>query len=439
MQTDSIEKPTTVSSLFDKGKLFLKAIIIFFMAVALWLPTNFIQNVVSEREARQQEAIADINSKWAGSQTVTGPILTVPYIVDVKNDKGVIESIRHTAFFIPDNIETQADVVPEKRHRGIYEVVVYKTAISMKGTFNHLKFSELKVPLDKIIWSEARLQFHVSDNLKGINEDIFVNWNNQKILFTPLPVNEWGVKDALTASLPLTIEQIQNPFQFAIQFSLNGSEELLFAASARENKITMRSSWKDPSFTGVKLPDVREVNDSGFVASWKYMNRAIPMVWSDRWDEGSIASMGAGLTVAVDSYDKTTRSVKYALLCIILTFAAFFLIESIYKKPLHLVQYGLAGLALVLFYTLLLSISEYTGFNISYAIAGVATIGLVTWYVGSIMQSRKLAIFISFVLTVVYGYIFTIIQLQDFSLLMGSIGLFIALAIIMFFSRKLQW
>jgi inner membrane protein len=169
------------------------------------------------------------------------------------------------------------------------------------------------------------------------------------------------------------------------------------------------------------------------------MNRAIPMVWSDRWDEGSIASMGAGLTVAVDSYDKTTRSVKYALLCIILTFAAFFLIESIYKKPLHLVQYGLAGLALVLFYTLLLSISEYTGFNISYAIAGVATIGLVTWYVGSIMQSRKLAIFISFVLTVVYGYIFTIIQLQDFSLLMGSIGLFIALAIIMFFSRKLQW
>ena len=130
---------------------------------------------------------------------------------------------------------------------------------------------------------------------------------------------------------------------------------------------------------------------------------------------------------------------KYALLCIILTFASFFLIESIYKKPLHLVQYGLAGLALVLFYTLLLSISEYLGFNIAYLVAGVATIGLVTWYIGSIMKSSRLAAFISFVLTVVYGYIFSIIQLQDYALLMGSIGLFIALSIIMFFSRKLQW
>lgn len=439
MEIENIEKPFITSSLFDKGKLFLKAIIVFVMALALWIPTNLIQNVVSEREARQKEAIADINSKWAASQTVTGPVLTVPYIVEVKNDKGGINLIRHTAFFIPDNIETRADVTPEARHRGIYEVVVYKSTISMKGTFSNLRFSELKVPLDKIVWSEAQLQFHVSDNLKGINEDIFVNWNNQKILFTPVPVNEWGIKDALTASLPLTAEQVQAPLQFAIQFSLNGSEQLLFAASARENKITMRSSWKDPSFTGVKLPDERQVSDSGFIASWKYMNRAIPMVWNDRWDANSIVAMGANLTITVDSYDKTTRSVKYALLCIILTFAAFFLIESIYKKTLHLVQYGLAGLALVLFYTLLLSISEYTGFNIAYTIAGFATIGLVTWYVGSIMQSRKLATFISFVLAIVYGYIFTIIQLQDFSLLMGSIGLFIALTIIMFFSRKLQW
>jgi inner membrane protein len=127
------------------------------------------------------------------------------------------------------------------------------------------------------------------------------------------------------------------------------------------------------------------------------------------------------------------------MLCIILTFASFFLIETIYKRPLHLVQYALAGLALVLFYTLLLSISEYTGFNSAYIIAGVATIGLVAWYVGSIMHSGKLAMFISLVLTVVYSYIFTIIQLEDYALLMGSIGLFISLAIIMFFSRRLKW
>ena len=163
------------------------------------------------------------------------------------------------------------------------------------------------------------------------------------------------------------------------------------------------------------------------------------MVWNDQFINLQPSAMGANLIIPVDGYDKTERSVKYALLCIILTFAAFFLIETIYKRNLHLIQYGLAGLALVLFYTLLLSISEYTGFNLAYLIAGVATIGLVTWFVGSIMKSSKLAVFISFVLTVVYGYIFTIIQLQDYSLLMGSIGLFIALGIIMYFSRKLQW
>jgi inner membrane protein len=141
----------------------------------------------------------------------------------------------------------------------------------------------------------------------------------------------------------------------------------------------------------------------------------------------------------MDSYNKTERSVKYALLCIVLTFASFFLIETYYKRTLHLVQYGLAGLALVLFYTLLLSISEYTGFNPAYGISSVATIGLVMWFIGSIMKSYRLALFISFVLTIVYGYIFIIIQLQDYALLMGSIGLFVALAIIMYFSRKLQW
>jgi len=202
----------------------------------------------------------------------------------------------------------------------------------------------------------------------------------------------------------------------------------------------MNSTWSSPSFTGIKLPDTRQLGDSGFVAKWKFLNRSTPTAWkADNTHFFDAMAMGADFKITVDSYDKTLRSVKYSLLCIILTFAAFYLIETIYKRPLHLIQYGLAGLALVLFYTLLLSISEYTGFNIAYLISGAATIGLIAWYVGSIMRSRKLAMFISLVLTVVYTYIFTIIQLQDFALLMGSIGLFISLAIIMFFSRRLKW
>jgi len=247
------------------------------------------------------------------------------------------------------------------------------------------------------------------------------------------------MEDAFAASVPFSMDEAGKEHLYSMKFSLNGSEQLLFTTTARENKLAMQSVWPDPSFTGIKIPDTRQVNDSGFSASWKYMNRSVPLVWKDKVYDLSSSVLGTDLLIPMDSYNKTERSVKYALLCIVLTFASFFLIETYYKKSLHLVQYGLAGLALVLFYTLLLSISEYIGFNPAYLISAVATIGLVMWFIGSIMKSSKLALFISFVLTVVYGYIFIIIQLQDYALLMGSVGLFIALAIIMYFSRKLQW
>jgi inner membrane protein len=268
---------------------------------------------------------------------------------------------------------------------------------------------------------------------------VYVNWNDSNILFSPQPAGLTTLNDAFVANIPLSFEEAAKEHSCSVKFSICGSQQLLFTMAAIENKLQMQSAWPNPSFTGIKLPDSRDVTDSGFVANWKYMNRSVPQVWKNNFYDLSASVLGADLLITVDSYDKTERSVKYALLCIILTFASFFLVETIYKRPMHFIQYGLAGLALVLFYTLLLSISEYTGFNPAYLIAGVATIGLVTWYIGSVMRSTKLAMFIGFVLAVVYSYIFTIIQLQDYSLLMGSIGLFVALAIIMFFSRKLQW
>jgi inner membrane protein len=433
---ETIEKTVAIaSSIWGKGKLFLKAVIIFVMALGLWIPTNFILDTVKERESRQKEAIADISSKWAGKQELAGPFLVVPYVEPGGNQPGY----QRKAYFMPDKLDIQSKVFPEKRHRGIYEVVVYRSEINLSGTFDSLKWQQLGIPAENILWNEAMLIFKVLDNVKGINEDLYVNWDGNNLITSPQSPGPNFFKDAFGTMIPFTSADAAKGHSFSLKFSLNGSEQLLFSALARENKITIRSSWANPSFTGVKLPDTREVNDSGFVANWKFMNRTIPLVWKEQVYELSPSLLGADLLITVDSYDKTQRSVKYALLCIILTFAAFFLIETIYRKPLHLVQYGLAGLALVLFYTLLLSISEYTGFNLAYLIAGVATIGLVTWYVGSVMKSSRLALFISFVLSVVYAYIFSIIQLQDYSLLMGSIGLFIALGIIMYFSRKLQW
>lgn len=428
----------TVSSLFDKGKLFIKSVIIFFMALGLFIPTQFTRELVRERKDRQQEAIADIGGKWGESQRLTGPMLVIPYQENTRDERGLPLIVRRTAYFMPDRLDILAQVDPEVRKRGIYEVVVYQSHIRLSGNFQQIRWQELGVPAENILWNEARMVFHVSDILRGINEDLFLNWQGQKIPFGP-QAQLGELKDALAAPVTVTPDTLGSPLGFEMNFNLNGSGSLLVSAAGRENSIRMNSKWADPKFTGVKLPDQRTVSDSGFTALWKYMNRTVPLVWKDKTYDLSPSALGTELIVTVDGYDKTERSIKYALLCIVLTFAAFFLIETIYRKPLHLVQYALAGLALVLFYTLLLSVSEYLGFNLAYGIAALSTIGLVTWFVGGIMKSSRLGLFIAMVLGVVYSYIFTIIQMQDFALLMGSVGLFLALAVIMYFSRKIQW
>jgi inner membrane protein len=250
---------------------------------------------------------------------------------------------------------------------------------------------------------------------------------------------------------------------FSTDIDLNGSEQLLFTPLGKSTTITVNSSWKDPSFTGSILPQPTEVSDSGFTATWKSMahTRNFPQQWVDdaykvdsyiprplhlRSDEEyfnpviddsnishqainnsslSNASFGVNLFIPVNGYQKTLRTVKYALLCILLTFAAFFLIETVHKKSAHPFQYGLVGLALILFYTLLLSFSEYTGFNTAYLIASFATIGLIAWFVKGILQSTKPTTVLSVVLVLIYSYIFSILQLQDYALLFGSYNVFL--------------
>lgn len=426
---------TGIASLLDKGKLFIKAVVIFIMAFFLWIPTLLIREVIHERENRQKEAIQEVGSKWAGKQTITGPILAIPY----NGTSNGISYQKKYAWFMADQLDITSSVAPQKRHRGIYDVVVYQGDISIKAKFNEIKLRELNVAPANFLWSEAKLILQMSDLSHGVNEEIYIKWKDSSLLCQPWAETTPNIGDALYAAVPLKPEDALTQNLFTINFSLHGSQQLMFSPAARETKIHMTGNWPDPSFTGLKLPEEPNTADTGINVKWKYLNRTTPMVWNDQFVNLNPSAMGADLIIPVDSYDKTERSVKYSLLCIILTFAAFFLIETIYRRPLHLIQYGLVGLALVLFYTLLLSFSEYVGFNLAYLIAGGATIGLVTWYVGSIMKSSRLALFIGFVLLVVYGYIFTIIQLQDYALLMGSIGLFIALAMIMYFSRKLQW
>ena len=446
-----------VTTWWNKNKIILKSFFIGFLVLLLLIPTIFIQELVSERKQRQQEAITEISSRWAGTQTVTGPLIGIPYTATVTEDNHT-HGIKKWAYFLPAKLSIKSRLVPETRYRGIYQTTVYTAELDISGSYDSLNFADLGVSRDRLLLNEAALFFDVSD-IQGLKEDMIVHLTPGTATpgtpgtATPTPGQAINLEmvpakfstdqfsSALSASLPQGLLANNSPIAFSSTVSLKGTGSLLFVPAGRETKVQATSSWSSPSFTGSVLPDIRSVKDSGFVADWKVLalNRKYPQQWSEGEHDLNSSAFGVSLIVPVDAYQQTTRSVKYAILLIGLTFVAFFLIEWIYSRPIHALQYLLVGFALCLFYTLLLSLSEYTGFNTAYGIAAVATIGLIGWYVASMLRSSRISLFVVFLLAVQYGFVFTLIQLQDYALLMGSIGLFITLALVMYFSRKIKW
>ncbi|HLG39766.1 MAG TPA: cell envelope integrity protein CreD [Chitinophagaceae bacterium] len=426
---------TIAKSVWQRSKLLIKGFLIGLLVLLMLIPAYFVQDLIKEREERQKEAFTEVSGKWAGKQNLAGPVLVLPYneAVQVNNQ---LSTVKKLAYILPDKLTIQSSVNPEKRYRGIYQVMLFSSDIKMMGKFSELPVQQLKIDPATILWSEAYVCIGLSD-AKGLKEEIKLSWNDSSVILSPSSVNNAIMREAFTAPVNAAPGKEIN---FSSVISINGSEQLLFTPLGRETTVTMTSSWPDPSFTGGQLPE-HQISDSGFVATWRNLShtRSFPQAWKESNYDLQSSSFGADLFIPVNGYQKTMRSVKYAILCILLTFAAFFIIETVNKKSVHPFQYALIGLALILFYTLLLSFSEYTGFNIAYIIASIATVGLIAWFVKGILQSSRLTTILSVVLVLMYSYVFTILQLQDYSLLLGSIGLFLTLAVIMHFSKKIQW
>ncbi|MEI9811034.1 MAG: cell envelope integrity protein CreD [Bacteroidota bacterium] len=446
---------TLVTSFWQNSKLLIKGLMIGALVLFLLIPAHFVQDLIKEREGRQKEAVSEVSGKWAGRQNITGPVLVIPYNENTTGTDGKQLIIRHQAYFLPDKLDIQSTVNPEKRYRGIYQVMLYSSGIAMTGKFSPLPVEKMKILPADILWNEAYVSMGVSDP-KGLKNEIQLKWNDSTIGLSPAASGNASLDELFTAPLELTEAVIAKDITFSASLNLNGSEQLLFTPVGKETTVELKSGWPDPSFTGSQLPVTSDIRKTGFTAKWKNLShtRKFPQQWKDNaytlgnyvsphgadtMNTISAEAFGADLFVPVNGYQKTMRSVKYAILCILLTFAAFFIIETINKKAVHPFQYALIGLALILFYTLLLSFSEYTGFNIAYIIASAATVGLIAWFVKGLLQSSKLTSVLSVVLVLMYSYVFTILQLQDYSLLLGSIGLFLTLGVIMHFSKKIQW
>ena len=422
----------------NSNKIWIKALMTGALILLMLIPTVFVSNLVEERQARQEEVKNEVSSKWAGRQAITFPYLFIPYITSTTQPNGKVLIEKKSFIILPENLNVSGSVSTEQRQCSIYTVLLYNSSLTAKGDFS------IRIPNDvdtsTIDWKNCSVCFGISD-FKGIQQKITAKINNNYYdLSAGLPTSEIDTT-GLSSSIILSVDDIGKSFSFELPLKIKGSDQLHFAALAGNSQFTLTSAWNSPSFDGNTLPSERKLNNKGFEANWNFNKANLPFntVFKNFNFKKDDYLFGVSLLQPADQYAKTLRCVKYAILFIGLTFSLFFIVEIMQKKPLHPVQYVLAGLALIVFYTLLLSISEFLLFDVAYLIASSATILLLALYAKSHFKSWKIGGVFAGVIGSIYGFIFVLIRLEDTALLVGSIGLFVILALAMYASRKINW
>jgi inner membrane protein len=444
--------------------IMVKLFSIGFLILILLIPSSWIEDLIRERQYRSDEVIREVSDKWSGPQMLSGPVLRIPFTKKEKiktwHDGKQVEEIvdrDHYAYFLPEDYRVKNDITTEVRKRGIFEVVLYKSGIEMQAQFATPDFSTWNIPDEQVHWKEAVLLNGISD-LRGIGENPVVKTGAQTLLSEPLSdigvsVNQYpqanasqaidGTSAYATSGIITQLGWLSRPealMNVSVNLNLKGSESLYFVPTGKSTEVTSTSTWASPSFEGKLLPE-HTVTDSGFTAVWKVLsfNRPFSQKWMDRDQTLSGSEFGVRLLITADQYQKSTRTAKYGVMIILLAFTALFLVEITTKTRIHPFQYILIGAALIIYYTLLLSFSEQVGYNSAYAIASIATTILVTLYSTSFLKSKSVVLLFGLLMVSFYTFIFIIIQAQDFSLLIGSIGLFLIIGLLMYFSRNIKW
>ncbi|MCC8035362.1 MAG: cell envelope integrity protein CreD [Rikenellaceae bacterium] len=413
-----------------------KGLMIAALTLVMLIPSCMVQELIAERKTTRDEAVRNIDAKWSYAQTVNAPVLVVPYsYTKLDKDDKPYPTVGYFTV-TPENVRIESVLLPEERYYGIYKTILYNSKISVEGNFPSISPQEL--PKGKINWENAYIKFGVTD-LRGISDDIKFEIDDKQ--FT---AQATGEQDALFKQvLKVTPQGIKfdDGFDFSFGLDLKGSGSINFTPIGRRTTVMVSGDWKDPGFIGNYTPEY-EIDGEGFSARWKILNynRAIPDTWTGNLTKYDYeVSFGVNLVDTVDIYQQNMRSAKYALMFIALTFVIFFFVEVIGKKRIHPIQYALVGIALILFYSLLLSISEPLGFGWAYLISSAATIGLITVYASTMFKNVRLTLGLGVILSFLYLLLYVILQLEDMALLAGSVGLFIILGIIMYFSRKINW
>ena len=408
----------------------------------LLIPLGMIDDLIYEREARKQEVAAEITAQWGGAQTVAGPILSVPYryfdAVKANSQNGLATG---QLYFLPSALEIDAKLATEKRAKSIYEVLVYGGEVHLKGRFPVLETARWNISPENIDWKDAKLLVGLTD--MAAIRDLAISVGGAKYPAEAALPGSDGPGARAFANLPLSAATAMQPRDFAIDLTFKGSGSIAFVPLGDTTRIALAADWPHPGFVGVTLPESHTITSRDFKADWLlgYLSRGIPKSWHSgeiSFDALWTQSVGVELVEHGNVHQQTDRIVKYGLLVIGLTFATIFVNGLMSSRRVHPVQYLLVGAAICLFYLLLLSLAEQISFGRSYLIASSADIGIVGWYAWRTM-SRRLGYLTAFILGLVHAYMYVLLQMEDYTLLSGTLALFAALLVAMIATRNVDW
>lgn len=434
MTTSILNQPRANGSDRSAGFKFLIMMLAAFM---LSIPILSIYLLNYDRQSRSQEARASIASGWGGAQSIAVPQLIIPYLTR----KGVADLVVNAS-----SASAQTALQPERRQYSIYEAVVYDASLTGGARFNlpdDLVASG--IPVAALQLDKARLQFGVSDvrGLKG--GSVKATWADRPLKLLPGgEQNFQGFYAKVDARGLLT-----SPVNTSYAYGFRGNGTLSLQPGGDETSWTVTSPWPSPSFKGF-LPTSRSVSDKGFTATWKLGGLALGGAPAEvpaddgRYEDSAGSDSGemaarVDLFEPVDIYNQVDRATKYGFLFIGFTFVAFLMFDVIGGVRVSLVEYLLVGAGLVMFFVLLLAMAEVTGFGFAYAAASAAIIGLITAYSAAVLKSWGRAKWIGAMLSSLYAVLYVLLSLEAYSLLIGALLLFVALAGVMYLTRNVDW
>jgi len=419
----------------------LRLLAIALLALLLQIPISMIGGLIGERQERRDTAVSEVTGKWGQTQRVVGPVLVVPYLHHWEDPAAkVTRSELRQVVVLPKTLHGSGKLATETRTRGIFSIPVYSGDVELEGSFVRPDLSTLGIDPTQVGWSRARLALGIADP-RAIQNAAAVVWNGAPVAFLPgtddLPAMQTGIHAPVDASGPAELP-------FSIALSLQGSVGFYLAPFGETTVVALEGNSPNPSFQGAWLPRERQISPERFSASWEipFLGRNFPQVWrtGETPDSAITASQfGVEIVAPVDHYRMAERSVKYAGLFILLTFATVWLIELLARVQVHPIQYLLLGFALCLFYLLELSLAEHIGFPIAYALASIAVICMIAAYSRAILRSRALALGVGAGVAALYGYLYVVLMNEDSALLIGSIGLFVATGCVMYVTRNVDW